>query len=181
MKYSEYELVSEIKNNNHESLEYLIREYGRIVYFLAYTILKPFAAKEDVEECVSDVFFEALVKINEYDEAKGGFRNWLLIITKYKALTYRRKYNKRAEINIDDIQAASPVSVEQQTIDREEQKKIVNVINSFNKTDKGLFMRRYFYGERINDLMIAFNLSRDAVDSRLKRGKKLIKEALFNG
>jgi len=179
MKYSETGLVSEIKNQNLEAYEYLIREYAKAVYFLAYNILKPYAVKEDVEECVSDVFFDALKKINEYDEQKGGFRNWLLILTKYKALTYRRKLNKETELNIDDIQTGSPRLVEKQVVDREEQEKIVKIINTFNKTDKELFIRRYFYDEKISDLMRSLNLSRAAVDNRLKRGRKIIKEAIF--
>nr|WP_238442614.1 hypothetical protein [Desulforamulus reducens] len=37
-------------------------------------------------------------------------------------------------------------------------------------------MRRYFFGDKISDLANAFNLSRSAIDNRLLRGRKVIKE-----
>jgi len=180
MEYSEDGLVSEIKKRNMDAFEFLMREYSRTVYYLAHAILKPRATKEDVEECVSDVFCDALVKIDEYDETKGGFRNWLLILTKYKALTYRRRLNKAADINIDDVRVESPLSVERQIVGREECEKVLEMINTFNEIDRELFTRRYLYDEKINDLMRGFDLSRAAVDGRLKRCRKIIREAIFN-
>ena len=112
MEYSQTELVIEIKKRNMDAFESLMREHGRAVYYLAYAILQPRAVKEDVEECVSDAFYDAWVKIDEYDETKGGLRNWLLVLVKYKALTYRRRLNKDALINIDDVALTSPASVE---------------------------------------------------------------------
>ncbi|NLW91783.1 MAG: hypothetical protein GXY34_09315 [Syntrophomonadaceae bacterium] len=91
MEYSQVELVRGIKNRDTSAYEYMISKYGRITYCLAYQILSGTHSKEDIEECVADVFLDAWVKIGAYDEEKASFRTWLLILTKYKALTYRRK------------------------------------------------------------------------------------------
>ena len=180
MQYSETELVSELKKQNAKAYEHMVREYAKPVYFLACRILRQCANKEDIEECVSDVFLDAWFKIHEFDAQKSSLKTWLLMLTKYKSLTYRRKFGKEGPLNIDDFQPEDPATTEKQVICRENQETIINTINTFNKTDKELFIRRYFFGEGINDLMDSLNLSRSAIDNRLLRGRKLIKEAIYS-
>ncbi|HZK53041.1 MAG TPA: sigma factor-like helix-turn-helix DNA-binding protein [Desulfosporosinus sp.] len=79
---------------------------------------------------------------------------------------------------MDDYQIEEPVIVEKQIVDRETQKKLLETINSFNEKDKELFIRRYFYNEKISDIMQSLGLSRSALDNRLLRGRKVIKEVL---
>ena len=88
---TQVELVRGIKSKDTSAYEYLISKYSKMIYCLAYSILAASHSKEDIEECVADVFFDAWIKIGEFNESKGNFRTWLLILTKYKALSYRRK------------------------------------------------------------------------------------------
>lgn len=177
MNFSESELISEIKKRNLNAYGVLIKEYTKPVYYLTYNILNA-DSKEDIEECAADVFFEVWQKINEFDSERSNFKTWILILAKYKALTYRRKLKKSNVENIDDYQPEEPNNVEKQIIDRETQKKLLETINSFNETDKELFIRRYFCNEKISDIMQSLGLSRSAVDNRLLRGRKIIKEVL---
>ena len=178
MNFSENELISEIKKRNLNAYGFLIKEYTKPVYYLTYNILNIGNSKEDIEECVADVFLEVWQKINEFDSERSNFKTWILILTKYKALTYKRKLKKNQVENIDDYLLEEPDTVEKQIIDRETQKKLLETINSFNKTDKELFIRRYFYNEKINDIMQSLGLSRSAIDNRLLRGRRIIKEVL---
>ncbi|GAB6180399.1 sigma-70 family RNA polymerase sigma factor [Desulfotomaculum defluvii] len=178
MNFSESELISEIKKRNLSAYEFLIKEYTKPVYYLTYNILNIGNSKEDIEECVSDVFFEVWLKINEFDITRSNFKTWILILTKYKALTYKRKLRKNHVDNIDDYKLEEFDNVEKQIIDRQTQKKLLETINSFNKKDKEIFIRRYFYNERVSDIMQSLGLSRSAIDNRLLRGRKTIKEVL---
>lgn len=178
VNYSESELISEIKKRNLNAYGYLIKEYTKPIYYLTYNILNIGNSKEDIEECVADVFLEVWLKINEFDSERGNFKTWILMLTKYKALTYKRKFKKNFVENIDDYQLEEPDNVEKQLIDRETQKKLLETINTFNKMDKELFIRRYFCNEKISDIMQSLGLSRSAVDNRLLRGRKIIKEVL---
>lgn len=178
MNFSESELISEIKKRNLNAYEILIRDYSKLVYYLTYNILTTGNRKEDIEECVADVFFEVWQKINEFDNERSNFKTWILILAKYKALTYKRKLKKSQVEYIDDYQPEEPNTVEKQVIDRETQKKLLETIHSFNETDKELFIRRYFCNEKISDIMQSLGLSRSAVDNRLLRGRKIIREVL---
>ncbi len=178
MEYSENELVLEIKKRNMAAYEHLIQHYTKSIYYLAYNILKVGGSKEDMEECVADVLFEVWDRIDEFDSGRGSFKTWVLILAKYRALHYKRKGCKVAELNIDDINAEEHIGVEKQVLDRHTQQKLIETINTFNKIDRELFIRRYFYNEKISDLMKTLELSRSAIDNRLLRGRKIIKEVL---
>jgi RNA polymerase sigma-70 factor (ECF subfamily) len=178
LEYSQSALVEGIRNKDMLAYEYMISKYTKTIYCLAYNILCKSLNREDIEECVSDVFLDAWLKIDEFDQEKGNFRTWLLILTKYKALTYKRKKKPRNVISIEKFEIQDSYNLEKQLILRQDQEKVIETINSFNKVDKEIFFRRYFFGEKISDLAKAFNLSRSAIDNRLLRGRKVIKEVL---
>ncbi|TCO77379.1 sigma-70 family RNA polymerase sigma factor [Marinisporobacter balticus] len=178
MEYSQSALVEGIKNKDVLAYEHMIGQYTKIIYCLAYNILSGYLNKEDMEECVSDVFLDAWMKINEFDQEKGNFRTWLLILTKYKALTYKRKKKGSNVVDIEKFEIKDNYNLEKQFFLRQDQEKVIKIINAFNKIDKEIFFRRYFFDEKINDLAQAFNLSRSAIDNRLLRGRMIIKEGL---
>lgn len=178
LEYSQVELVRRIKNKDSAAYEYMIAKYARTVYCLAYNILAKSHSKEDIEECAADVFLDAWIKIDDFDEEKANFRTWLLILTKYKALTYRRKKGYGKVVNIEDFEVQDDINLENLVLLRQDQEQVMEIINSFQETDRQIFIRRFFLGEKINDLASAFNLSRTAIDNRLLRGRKIIKEGL---
>ncbi len=178
MEYSQCALVEGIKNKDMLAYEYMMSKYTKTIYCLAYSILCQSLKREDIEECVSDVFLDAWIKINEFDQEKGNFRTWLLILTKYKALTYKRKKKIHNVIDIEEFEIKDSYNLEKEFFLRQDQELVIEIINSFSKIDKEIFFRRYFFGERISDLAKTFNLSRSAIDNRLLRGRIIIKEAL---
>lgn len=178
MEYSQVELVRGIRNKDSAAYEYMIGKYTKTIYCLAYNILSESHSQEDIEECVADAFLDAWIKISEFDEMKANFRTWLLMLTKYKALTYRRKKRLCNVVDIEDVEIKDDINIEKQVFLRQDQEQVMKIINSFQKTDREIFVRRFFLGEKISDLAKVFNMSRAAIDNRLLRGRKIIKESL---
>jgi RNA polymerase sigma-70 factor (ECF subfamily) len=178
MHFSELELISKIKKHNRYAFEILIRQYSKSIYLLTYNILNVCGTKEDMEECVSDVFIEVWQKINQFNPQRGNFKTWILMLTKYKALSYKRALSTMHMDNIEDYQIEIGDDVVQQVIERETQEQLIEIINSLSILDRELFIRRYYLEESIQDLMHSFGLSRSAVDNRLLRIRKTIKEVL---
>ncbi len=176
MELTDVQIAQNIQKGDIKTYEYIIETYSKQVYYLAYNILHISCTKEDMEECAADVFAEAWLNINKFDPERASFKTWLFILTKYKALKYKRKISKEKTVNIDDLPIIDNENIEKKIIARQDQEKVIDVINQFNDVDKELFLRRYFYNEKICDLMKSFNLTRSAIDNRLLRGRKLIKE-----
>jgi RNA polymerase sigma-70 factor (ECF subfamily) len=102
-------------------------------------------------------------------------------LAKYKALDYRRKLQKHQIADThapDDQLQASSDSVEKEVLSKESLNDMIRVINGFNELDRKIFYKRYFYYESIESIAEQFHLSRQAVDNRLWRSRKMLKEAL---
>lgn len=179
MELNDLQIATNIKNGDTQTYEYIVDKYSKQVYYLAYNILHISCTKEDIEECSADVFAQAWIGIDKYSPERASFKTWLFILTKYQALKYKRKISKEKTVNIDEVLMPNHDDVEKQFIARQDQEKVIDIINEFNEVDKELFLRRYFYGEGIVELMDSLNLTRSAVDNRLSRGRKLIKEVLL--
>lgn len=180
MELDDLQIAKNIKNRDIQTYEYVVEKYSKQVYYLAYNILHISCTKEDIEECTADVFAQAWLDIDNYSSEKASFKTWLFILTKYKALKYKRKISKQKTVNIDEVLLPNTDDVEKWLITRQEQERVINIINQFNDIDKELFFRRYFYDERIVDLMDSLNLTRSAIDNRLSRGRRVIKEVFLS-
>ena len=178
MELTDLQIAQNIKRRDTKTFEFIVDKYSKQMYYLAYNILHISCSKEDMEECVADVFLEAWVNIDKFAPEKGSFKTWLFMLTKYKALQYKRKLEKQKTVNIDDVSIEDTSDIEKLLISRQIQEKVIEIIKGFNKIDQELFIRRYFYNEKIKDLANALNLTRQAIDNRLLRGRKRIEEAL---
>lgn len=181
MQYSESELISEIKKRNAEAFDDLIGQYTRPVYYLTYNILNVGNRKEDIEECVSDVFVEVWEKIDQFDPGRGTFSKWIFMLTKYRALTCKRKLENHGVEYLEDYLENTLVEPDTPLLERETQEAILQIVRTFGEVDRQLFVRRYFLDEPISALMQSMGLSRSAVDNRLLRSRNKIKEALSCG
>lgn len=180
LKPTESKLVKRIIKKDIKAFDILIQTYTKSVYCLAYQIMHINCTKEDIEECVSDVFVDVWRKIEDFDIRKGSFKTWVLILAKYKALQYKRNQKNINIVDIEEYQVISQFDIEQELIDKETQKEIINIINSWNDIDKKIFIRRYFFDDSISSLMDMFGLTRSAIDNRLLRCRKRLKEVMGN-
>lgn len=86
-----------LRNGNTNKLDELYEKYNKIIYGIAYSILKN---KEDSEDIVQTIF----TKIYQMDKNKLPTKNeasWLYSLTKNETLNYLR--GKKQELDLDDI------------------------------------------------------------------------------
>ena len=89
------ELVLEIKHNNKIAFEKLYNRYNKLVYGIAFSILKN---KEDSEDVVQTVFSKLYVlEKDKLPTDKIG--TWLYTVTKNEALILLRKNNKAIDLD----------------------------------------------------------------------------------
>ena len=91
------ELFEEFKNGNKEVLEEIYNKYQKVIYGIAFSILKN---KDDSEDIVQSVF----IKIHTLDNSKlpkDNVASWLYTLTKNEALQFLRK--QKNNIDLDSI------------------------------------------------------------------------------
>lgn len=172
----EKRMIKKIKKKDPAGLDYIINVYSKKVYILVNKIIGNFG-KEDVEECVSDVFYKVWENIDEYDDKKGSFSTFIFIKSKYLALDYKRKLEKKeiSKIELED-NITTKENTEHLILDKENRKEIINLIKGFKEPDKTYFFHRYFMYHKIEDVAEKFKVSRSSVENRLYRCRLAIKE-----
>ena len=142
-------------------------------------LLRLYIVKEEAMECVNDVLPKVWEKICHHDETKNKFSSWLIAVSKYNALDYKRKLIKIEEqYNIEDLMLADEKQVEEQILCNEGRQELIKVIDTLGSPDKDIFIRKYFMGESINEISEALNLTKPAIKNRLFRGRKILKDKL---
>ena len=58
-------------------------------------------SRQDIEECVADVFFKLYIGISDFDPMQGTIKGYLCGIARYTALDYRRKNSKSKSLFSD--------------------------------------------------------------------------------
>ncbi|MDI9513191.1 MAG: sigma-70 family RNA polymerase sigma factor [Bacillota bacterium] len=178
-------LIGQLKKKKDFALEQVMDIYMDPVYSLASTILRGYGQTVDIEECVQDVFIDAWNKISEYDPGRGKLKTWLLILCKYKALSYKRRLSRQNRVfKIEDLKRESQQieasNVEASFLAKEERQKIIEAIRSLPDLDRQIFLRVYILDESIEEVSKSLGLSRQAVDNRLWRGRKALRKYFKN-
>lgn len=150
------ELFIEIRHNNKIAFEKFYNKYNKLVYGIAFSILKN---EEDAEEIVQNTF----LKIYQLDKEKLPNNNessWLYSITKHESLILLRK--KKIEIDIDKIYNIKydDVNIEK-IIDRDCYNKLISKLSEEEK--------------EIVSLKIIGNFSFDEIGKILNKSPNTIK------
>ena len=150
------ELFIELKHNNKIAFEKLYTKYNKLVYGIAFSILKN---KEDSEDVVQ-IVFSKLYKIDKNKLPSNKEASWLYTLTKNETLSFLRKKN-------NDIHLERLYEIE------DKDNEINNIIDQveFNRLISGLNDKE----KQIISLKILANLSFDEIGKLLNEPTGTIK------
>jgi RNA polymerase sigma-70 factor (ECF subfamily) len=175
-------LVNRLKARDESALDELYDMYFDRVYYYSKRILSTFGTKEDIEECVGDVFLALWKEIYKFDEKRGSFDTFVNVKTRTVALNLRRKLQKHAEKHLNesiddmDISENASVSVEEEVFNKIVEHDFLEMVDKFKEPDKSYFHLRYFMNYEIKEIAKAFNTTVSSVDNRLYRCRLLLKK-----
>lgn len=150
------ELFIELKHNNKIAFEKLYTKYNKLVYGIAFSILKN---KEDSEDVVQ-IVFSKLYKIDKNKLPSNKEASWLYTLTKNETISFLRKKNN--DINLESIYEIE-----------DKDNEINNIIDQveFNRLISGLNDKE----KQIISLKILANLSFDEIGKLLNEPTGTIK------
>lgn len=176
----EEQIIIRLRNRDEEALEWMIEQYGSMVYFVIHRIIGPITSKEDIEELSSEVFVWLWNEIEQYDGSKGTLKTFLLMKTKYMALDFKRQQEKKNiklkrtdEIEIETL--ASSESMEIQLSKRELLQQLYFFIEELKEPDRSYFIMRYYWQYEVKQIALHFKTSVKSVESSLYRIRKQLK------
>ena len=206
--WSDEDLAQGLQSRDPEALETLISRYSREVFYFIRIVLDGVGVAQDAEECVYDLFMAVWQEIDTFDPQRGTLRTWLTMRAKYIALDRRRQlcrrqthtlqsadenrqwsnetgggrkvfgrsvYDNESRVTLPPHPEASMESLLEQSERREE---LRNALATLPELDRYLIYQRYFKFASTEELSAKTGLTRHAVDTRLWRARKSLRDAL---
>lgn len=177
MVIKEDNLIEELDKRNSEALEYIIQKYANLIFKVVIDVLGS-DNREQAKECISDIYMLVWSKYKLYNPEKASFKNWLLAVSKYKAIDYKRARKNLENVELDKESIRAPIDVEKDFIDKENVKEVLGFLNNEKPIDKEIFIRKYIYEESIEEISRNLNLSKGAVYNRLWRTRNFLAEKI---
>lgn len=142
------ELFIEIKNNNKIAFEKLYNQYNKLVYGIAFTILKN---KQDSEDIVQNVF----TKLYTMDKSKLPNNNeatWIYSVTKNETLNFLQK--KHSDISLENVYEIEDTDNEiNEIIDKDTYNRLISKLDDKEKEIISLKILGNFSFDEIGNLL----------------------------
>jgi RNA polymerase sigma-70 factor (ECF subfamily) len=205
--WSDDDLAQRLQQRDPEALETLISRYSREVFYFIRLVLDGVGVAQDAEECVNDLFVAVWQEIETFDQERGTLRTWLTMRAKYIALDRRRQLLRRQAHTIQSAEenrqwaldsgsrygsergahereqrATLPphaeASMENLLEQSERREELRLALATLPELDRYLIYQRYFKYASTEELAAKTGLTRHAVDTRLWRARKSLRDAL---
>jgi RNA polymerase sigma-70 factor (ECF subfamily) len=192
-RWSDTAVLAGLLARDSRALEALIARHAREMAYFIRTVLDGVGTAQDVEECVNDAFIIAWEDYPSFDPARGSLRTWLTMRAKYVALDRRRQVlrrqqavasgaggPRRAEGGLGESgETATSRDVVEQVLERREQQEwLREALDRLPELDRLLVYLRYFQLKRSEEIATTTGLTRRAIDTRLWRARKVLRETL---
>ena len=167
----DHEIIALFFERSERAITELINKYGAAIKNVASNILKD---AQDAEEAVSDTYLTVWNRIPPTrPKYLGAYscriaRN--LSLKRFYANTAEKR-NSYYDVALDELEETIPaLSTVESTYDAKELTGYLNrFLKNLSKEDRYLFMRRYWYGDRIRDIAENLNVTPHSASVRLFR------------
>lgn len=177
---SDANILDLLFERSEQAIEALKWKYDRACRAIARGVLN---SEQDVEECVADTFLAVWNRIlPEKPEHLGAY---VTRIARNQALT-RLSHNTagirdtRLKVCLDELKEILPGGIDPEKL--LQSRVITDTINQYlttqNKTNRQIFVRRYYLHQSCKEIGAYFGMTEQAVRSRLFRMRDGLKEAL---
>lgn len=181
MNEKEMEYIVRLRSKDEDALAQIIDLYLPLVKGIVSKVVATSGiagVKEQAEDCISDIFFSVWCHIDQFTgQDVTDFKKWLCAIAKFRAIDFYRSASKRAESLVGDEFQWNDIggqrkSAEAEMIAAEERKELEQLLNLLSAQDKQIFIMKFYWGMRAEEISQQLGLTKSAVDNRIYRGKK---------
>lgn len=180
------------------ALEAIIRRYSREISYFIRLVLDQTGSLQDAEECANDLFVAVWQEIDGYDPSRGSLHTWITMRAKYIALDRRRQIQRRQAIAMTSLDKSeysgahegenhpfelpaahtAENSMEGLIEQRERREELWKALEALSELDRRLVYMRYYQLVSTEEICQKTGLSRHAIDTRLWRARKTLRDAL---
>lgn len=161
----------------------LFDNYCDYVYAIVYNKLRSVASREDIEECVSDIFADAFFGYDKSSDNGGDLKGFIGTVAKRRAinafhsLTVRQnRFSGDSEEEMNLI--ADETDVEADSDMTETRKILLSKINELGEPDSTIILQKYYYDRTSGEIAKLLSMKASAVRMRASRALDKLKTTL---
>lgn len=175
-------ILEGICRGEQDAFRRLFDKYGTYVVAVTVKVAGGALQEQDIEEISSDVFAKLWKKGPELRLSNGSLKNLIGVMARNCTLNALRSKNRSLADQLDEETVSCPSafcsSAEDRYMEQETAAALWEVINALDKLDRELFLRRYFYMERVTDIARDREMNEKTVSSRLARARRKLQDAV---
>lgn len=165
---------------NEQAIKETQNKYGAFCHRIAMNIL---GIHEDAEECINDTYYSVWKQIPptvpEVFKVYLGRITRNLSISRFRAMRAKKRYSGM-EIMLSELNDCVPSSSNvEQTIEAMQLSDYISEwLDSLQEEDRALFVRRYWFGDKVQELAKKCGITAAKMAQRMLRLRKSLKAAL---
>lgn len=171
------------RNAPERAYKALFDEYCNYVYAVVYNKLSSAASREDIEECVSDIFADIYFNYDISTEYQGDMKGYVSTvalrraINKYHSLTAKASHYEDADDErLGRIRSEEDVEAESEK--SEVQNIIMGAINELGEPDSTILIQKYYYDRTSKEIAQQLSMKSSAVRMRCGRAMSRLRQYL---
>ena len=171
------DLSTLMKTDPEAGTQRLLKEYGGLVYYTVRRVLRSYP-DDDVEECVSDVFYYLYRHRSRLDFAGGTFKAYLIKTAEHRALDHMRRA-ARLPVPAEDLlwnAEAAERSAEEEALSSLSRDELIQRILALGEPDATILLGKYWLGLSSAELGTMLGMKPNTVVQRAGRALKRIRE-----
>ena len=182
MTHEEYRILS--SESKETAQRKLFEEYFNYVYTVVLSKLRNCASREDIEECVGDVFADIYIYYDEGKELNGDISGFVGTVSRRKAsdcfAKLTRKKPEFVSVDMEENSTFKAPDDTEKTIEKKElNKTLLNCIELLGEPDSTIVIQKYFFMRSAKEISNLVSLTPEAVRTRLSRALKKLKKELI--
>lgn len=173
---NDIDLVLGLKSKEEKAFNIFVENYSSIILKVLSAILNIGYEKNSIEDAYNEILICIWNNIDKYNDAYS-LKTWVIAITKYRALDFKRKLkksNESLEIN-EEIFNSSKDSLNE-GYKPHSRATILEIIAPLKEMDKDIFLMYYYHGYSAKEISKKLKMTEDNIFKRLSRGRQLLKK-----
>lgn len=171
------------KTSPDDAYNALFENYCDYVYAIVYNKLRSAASREDIEECVSDIFADVFFGYDKSSDNGGDLKGFIGTVAKRRAINAFHSITSRmshisegAEEEMNLI--SSGTDIENDSDVTETREILLSKINELGEPDSTIILQKYYYDRSSREIAKLLSMKASAVRMRASRALDKLKTTL---
>lgn len=161
----------------------LFAGYCDYVYAIVYNKLRSVGSREDIEECVSDIFADVFFGYDRESRFEGDMKGYIGTVAKRRAINAFHSLTARSGKVADDAEEAFGTISDDTDIEADSDKNetrdiLIKLITELGEPDSTIILQKYYYDRSSGEIAKMLSMKSSAVRMRAARALDKLRTTL---